>query len=131
MRTADVCPTCATFTNALCIIYDGSPLLNTLIIPGDDLQLILGKLNANLVPRTGTGAPTISARYLGQLYVDTAFNEIYSAIGIGGGASDWTRLLSVIVPANLSEYVDNAAAISGGLTIGRIYRTGDLVKIVH
>lgn len=31
----------------------------------------------------------------------------------------------------VSEYADNAAAILGGLTIGRIYRTGDMLKIVH
>lgn len=29
------------------------------------------------------------------------------------------------------EFADNAAAITGGLTIGKLYRTGDLLKIVH
>ena len=29
------------------------------------------------------------------------------------------------------EYADNAAAIAGGLVIGDVYRTGDLLKIVH
>lgn len=32
---------------------------------------------------------------------------------------------------NALEYADNAAAITGGLIIGNIYRTGDIVKIVH
>ena len=31
----------------------------------------------------------------------------------------------------VSEYADNAAAIAGGLTTGDVYRTGDLLKIVH
>jgi hypothetical protein len=31
----------------------------------------------------------------------------------------------------LVEYADNAAAISAGLPIGRMYRTGDVVKVVH
>ena len=29
------------------------------------------------------------------------------------------------------EYADNAAAKAGGLTDGQLYRTGDILKIVH
>lgn len=36
-----------------------------------------------------------------------------------------------IVFNNVSEYADNAAALTGGLSIGSVYRTGDLLKIVH
>lgn len=32
---------------------------------------------------------------------------------------------------NLPEYADNAAALAGGLVIGQVYRTGDLLKVVH
>lgn len=32
---------------------------------------------------------------------------------------------------NVPTYADNAAAIAGGLTTGDVYRTGDLLKIVH
>jgi len=32
---------------------------------------------------------------------------------------------------NVSEYADNTAAIAAGLTTGDVYRTGDLLKIVH
>jgi len=31
----------------------------------------------------------------------------------------------------VAEYADNAAAITGGLSVGTHYRTGDLLKIVH
>ena len=31
----------------------------------------------------------------------------------------------------VSEYTDNTAAIAAGLTTGQLYRTGDLLKIVH
>ena len=31
----------------------------------------------------------------------------------------------------ISEYADNTAAIAAGLTTGQLYRTGDLLKIVH
>jgi hypothetical protein len=36
-----------------------------------------------------------------------------------------------IVVANTPQYADNASAIAGGLTVGQIYRTGDVLKIVH
>ena len=31
----------------------------------------------------------------------------------------------------LTEYVDNAAATTAGLTVGSLYRTGDFLKVVH
>ena len=33
--------------------------------------------------------------------------------------------------SNVNEYADNAAAITAGLNNGQVYRTGDLLKIVH
>ena len=36
-----------------------------------------------------------------------------------------------IVIANTPQYADNAAALTGGLAVGQIYRTGDVLKIVH
>lgn len=36
-----------------------------------------------------------------------------------------------IVIANTPQYADNAAALVGGLVAGQIYRTGDVLKIVH
>lgn len=38
---------------------------------------------------------------------------------------------STIVIANVPIYADNAAAVAGGLAIGKLYRTGDVLKIVH
>lgn len=32
---------------------------------------------------------------------------------------------------NVPEYIDNADAINNGLVVGKIYRTGDILKIVH
>jgi hypothetical protein len=51
------------------------------------------------------------------LYYDNAEKLVTSSTGI--------KILSV------SEYADNTAAIAGGLTTGDVYRTGDLLKIVH
>ena len=36
-----------------------------------------------------------------------------------------------IVIAATPQYTDNATALAGGLVAGQIYRTGDLLKIVH
>lgn len=35
------------------------------------------------------------------------------------------------VSTALPEYTDNAAAIAGGLVVGNLYRTGDVLKVVH
>lgn len=32
---------------------------------------------------------------------------------------------------NLPQYADNTAALAGGLHAGQLYRTGDIVKVVH
>jgi hypothetical protein len=55
MRTAAICPTCATFENAICVLYDGEPLPYTEILPLDSLQTALEKIDAalgNIIPST-------------------------------------------------------------------------------
>jgi len=47
MRTAAICPTCATYTNALCILYNGSYLSNINVSPLDSLQVALGSINTS------------------------------------------------------------------------------------
>lgn len=42
-----------------------------------------------------------------------------------------TEVEGNICICNIPEYADNAAAKSGGLVDGQMYRTGDLLKIVH
>jgi hypothetical protein len=130
MRTAAICPTCATYENALCIIYNGPYLTNIQANPLEDLQSVLAKINTNLVSKTGTTAPTIPATYLGQTYLNVAKSMLYVAKGINTGATDWNLVLTV--PATgAPEYANNAAAEFAGLSVGQIYRTGDILKIVH
>jgi hypothetical protein len=129
MRTAAICPTCATYENALCIIYNGPYLSNINVNPLEDLPTILGKINTNLVPLSGTTAPTIPARYLGQTYLNTTTKLLYFAKSTGTGASDWNLVLTA--PTVTPQYANNAAAAFAGLVAGQIYRTGDLLKIVH
>lgn len=45
MRTAALCPTCATYTNAVCVLYEGSFLSNIDVSPGDSLQFILANID--------------------------------------------------------------------------------------
>ena len=136
MRTAEICPTCAVYQNAECIIYNGPYLTNLFVNPGDDLQSILGNINNNLVPLTGAGVPDVlsgapqsPAPYVGKLYVDSITSLVYYAKS-AGTSSDYARILSAPL-AGAPEYSNNAAAIFAGAEIGSIYRTGDLLKIVH
>ena len=32
---------------------------------------------------------------------------------------------------SILEYADNASAVTAGLAVGKVYRTGDVLKIVH
>jgi hypothetical protein len=131
MRTAAICPTCATYENAKCILYNGVYLANADINPLDSLEDALKSINDNLVPKSGTSAPSAAAIYLGQLYVRTSgATNLYFAQTTGTGALDWRILLSIPY-TGAPEYADNAAAIVGGLAVGQVYRTGDVLKIVH
>jgi hypothetical protein len=129
MRTAAICPTCATYENALCIIYNGPYLTNIDVNPLEDLQTILGKINTNLVPLSGTTAPSIPATYLGQTYLNTTTKVLYFAKSVGTGATDWNIVLTA--PIVTPQFADNSAAVFAGLVAGQIYRTGDILKIVH
>ena len=129
MRTAAICPTCATYENAKCILYNGSYLTNIKVNTLDSLETVLGKINTNLVPLSGTTAPSSSATYLGQTYLDTANSMLYFAKAVGTGANDWSLVLTT--PITTPEFADNSAALFAGLVPGQIYRTGDFLKIVH
>ena len=130
MRTAAICPTCAVYENAKCIVYNGPYLTNIDVNPLEDLETILDKINTNLVPLSGTTAPSSSATYLGQTYLNTTRYMLYFAKSVGTGAADWSLVLTT--PATgTPEFANNAAALFAGLVVGQIYRTGDLLKIVH
>ena len=92
MRTAEICPTCATYENALCILYNGLYLSNIGVAPLDSIESALESINDNLVPRTGIVAPTTNAAYIGQLYVNTAAPALYFAKSVGLAAADWVLL---------------------------------------
>ena len=41
-----------------------------------------------------------------------------------------TSVLALLT-ASIAEYADNTAAIAAGLTVGDLYRTVDVLKVVH
>ncbi len=47
------------------------------------------------------------------------------------GIGTTNNLTSKLQVVGLSEYANNAAALTAGLTNGAFYRTGDIVKVVH
>jgi hypothetical protein len=116
MRIADICPTCATYTNSICVIYDGVYLSNIDASPLDPLDTIFANINTTIggintsittinnnittldnkyLPRTGIIVPVTNASFVGQLYVNTATSDFYLADSTGGGATDWTELAKV------------------------------------
>jgi hypothetical protein len=117
-------------------LYNGVYLSNVVANPGDSLDVVLGNINNNLVPLTGAGVPDVvygapqsPAPYVGKLYVDNITSLVYYAKS-AGTSSDYARILSAPL-AGVPEYSNNSAAIFAGAEIGSIYRTGDLLKIVH
>lgn len=131
MRTAEICPTCAVYQNAECIIYNGRYLGNAVVNPGDNLQNILASINLNLVPSYNTSTPVSPAPYVGKIHVDQSIEggKVYIA-NLAGTPSDWEILLTVPV-TGAPQHANNAAAVFAGMTVGEVYRTGDFLKIVH
>ena len=58
MRTASICPTCATFENALCVLYNGPYLPYTGISPLDSISVALAKIDAAIGFLGGTTTTT-------------------------------------------------------------------------
>jgi len=54
MRTAAICPTCATYENAICVLYDGPYLPCTGISPLDSIAEALAKIDAAICALTTT-----------------------------------------------------------------------------
>lgn len=52
MRTAAICPTCSTYENAVCVIYNGDTLYNINVPPMTDLQSALGFIDASVASVT-------------------------------------------------------------------------------
>ena len=107
MRTAAICPTCSTYTNALCVIYNGEYLPYINASPLDSLETILVNIedsvaaldsnitninnNINVInneinglyPLYGTGVPTMDSSYIGQIYIDVTAGQLFYSVTSG------------------------------------------------
>lgn len=67
-----------------------------------------------ILNKSGSGAPTASAEFIGQVYVDTATtpDNVYQSLGpaIGAGAADWTLLGDLTLAANQYAAQDSSNA---------------------
>lgn len=129
MRTAAVCPTCSTYTNALCVIYNGDDLDDIQVTSGMSMEEIVVLIN-NAFPAYLT--TVINAPFLGKLAVDAANYTAFIAVSTDLALNTiWKQLLVVDIATGVPEYADNNAAVVGGLQNNDLYRTGDVLKIVH
>jgi len=86
-----------------------SNLGRQLLVNADSFVVNNGADSANLIIAQNTGS----------------VNLYYS------GSKKFETTNTGIKVTGVSEFADNTAAIAGGLTTGDVYRTGDLLKIVH
>lgn len=111
MRTADVCPTCSTFTNALCVIFDG-PLLTTLDInPLDSIDVALTKVEAFAL--NGVPGSSIITKEEGTIVLisSAAINFIGGGVtAVDGGSS----VTDVTIPESLTIDQTTPQTIAGG-----------------
>ena len=99
-----------------------------------DLQIYHDGSNS-YIQDSGTGdlriwadSPNISTASGNKIfYGNNGAAELYHT----GGVKKFETTSTGIKISGVSEYADNTAAIAGGLTTGDVYRTGDLLKIVH
>ena len=87
---------------------------------------------------SGIGAAistTIATGTINTIPMFTTANKIGDSPIVFNGSSSTTVTGDLNVTGktiiDVSEYNDNADALAGGEVIGTVYRTGDLLKIVH
>jgi len=102
---------------------------------GDDLQIYHNGSNS-FISDTGVGLLVLSTNHL-QVYNSSITEVMITAVENGAVNLYYDNVKKLettttgIKITGVSEYADNTAAIAGGLTTGDVYRTGDLLKIVH
>lgn len=102
------------------LIVDGAGLVQT-ITAADDYRTV------SSLPQAAGTVSTTAASVTFTPYSTTASGNIQNAI------EELTdEKVNVTNPtATVAEYADNTAASGAGLGVGRLYRTGDTLKIVH
>ena len=112
--------------NDLLIYHDGSNSYVDQVGTGD------------LIIRTSGTGDDVFIRALDDIFIQPKNGEAGISVLSDGEVALYhnnvkkldTRTTGIRI-AGVSEYADNTAAIAAGLTTGDVYRTGDLLKIVH
>lgn len=102
MRTSDVCPTCSTYVNALCVIYNGSLLETLNIATLDSVETALIKIETWALNVGTTGAGNI---YTTDGSIPTTTNRV---VTIPAGSS-----LAFSGTANAFNFGDTITTIGG------------------
>jgi len=98
MRTAAICPTCATYTNALCTLYNGSYLSNINVSPLDSLQVALTNINTTFTNVMFTNViQTVTSSKIfvnGSLKIKSGGDQVINTILVdNSGTADVNRLM--------------------------------------
>ena len=102
---------------------------------GSDLQ-IYHDGSHSYIQDTGTGDLKLQASN-DIFLLDSSSNVMIEASEGGSvdlfhnGSKKFETTNTGIKITGVNQYADNAAALAGGLTVGDVYRTGDLLKIVN
>jgi hypothetical protein len=132
--------------DAQALIFASEAGKNLFKIDQSDTSVIVGD---NTVMTAGTGYAFVQS---GASSGSTGFSSYYGAYDVGADLGVTATATSAIIQLSvygpngegglnieelaikingITEYADNAAAITGGLSAGHVYRTGDALKIVH
>ena len=111
MRTAAICPTCATYENAVCVIYNGDTLYNINVPPLTDLETALGSVDASI----GSVIALINAVATNPIFLTT--------IGTSGPATISGNVLNVPeYQPTFQDVITNGNELTSGLPF---YTTGN------
>jgi catechol 2,3-dioxygenase-like lactoylglutathione lyase family enzyme len=103
----------------------------------DDLQIYHNGSHSFINGSNGTGSLYIRPGSGGTIQLETnsgvdMISTNATDVRIYASGNERVRVKNIgINIQNVPTYADNTAAIAGGLTTGDVYRTGDLLKIVH
>lgn len=93
MRIAELCPNCASYINANCIIYNGDYLPSIDTAPLTSLDEVLENIDDAFNALSGTSSPTTIPSFLGQLYINTSAAQLW--IGMGTSSVNWGLIGSI------------------------------------
>ena len=89
-------------------------------------QVVTGTNAYSILSMTPTWNTTGIPTAINLVVTDTASDATSALLNLQVGATSIFK-----VRKTLDEYADNAAAVTAGLTVGTVYRTADVLKIVH